>query len=50
MKLVVAYHTQQSIYSAEWHYPWANVSTQANIKNPKINGQAVDEVKQICRC
>ena len=47
MKLVVAYHMQQSIYSAgAAHYPLANVSTQANIKNLKINGQAVDEVKE----
>ncbi|WP_303823444.1 hypothetical protein [Abiotrophia defectiva] len=47
MKLVVAYHMQQSIYSAgAEHYPLANVSTQANIKKLKINGQAVDEVKE----
>ena len=47
MKLVVAYHMQQSIYSAgSEHYPLANVSTQANIKKLKINGQAVDEVKE----
>ena len=47
MKLVVAYHMQQSIYSAgAEHYPLANVSTQADIKNLKINGQAVDEVKE----
>lgn len=47
MKLVVAYHMQQSIYRAgAEHYPLANVSTQANIKKLKINGQAVDEVKE----
>ena len=47
MKLVVAYHMQQSIYGAgAAHYPLANVSTQANIKKLKINGQAVDEVKE----
>ena len=47
MKLVVAYHMQQSLYSAgAAHYPLANVSTQANIKKLKINGQAVDEVKE----
>lgn len=47
MKLVVAYHMQQSIYSAgAAHYPLAGESTKSSIKNLKINGQAVDEVKE----
>ena len=47
LRLAAAYQTQQSLYNAgAAHYPLANVSTQANIKKLKINGQAVDEVKE----
>lgn len=47
MKLVVAYHMQQSLYSAgAGHYPLAGESTKSSIKYLKINGQSVDEVKE----
>ena len=47
IRLAAAYQTQQSLYSAEaGHYPLAGESTKSSIKNLKINGQAVDEVKE----
>ncbi len=47
IRLAAAYQTQQSLYSAgAGHYPLAGESTKSSIKNLKINGQAVDEVKE----
>lgn len=47
LRLAAAYQTQQSLYSAgAGHYPLAGESTKSSIKNLKINGQAVDEVKE----
>lgn len=47
LRLAAAYQTQQSLYSAgAGHYPLAGESTKPSIKNLKINGQAVDEVKE----
>ena len=50
IRLAAAYQTQQSLYSAgAGHYPLAGESTKSSIKNLKINGQAVDEVKEYVR-
>ena len=47
LRLAAAYQTQQSLYNAgAAHYPLAGESTKSSIKNLKINGQAVDEVKE----
>ena len=47
LRLAAAYQTQQSLYNAGVaHYPLAGESTKSSIKNLKINGQAVDEVKE----
>lgn len=47
LRLAAAYQTQQSLYnSGAGHYPLAGESTKSSIKNLKINGQAVDEVKE----
>ncbi len=47
IRLAAAYQSQQSLYSAgAGHYPLAGESTKSSIKNLKINGQAVDEVKE----
>ena len=50
IRLAAAYQTQQSLYSAgAGHYPLAGESTKSSIKNLKINGHAVDEVKEYVR-
>ena len=47
LRLAAAYQTQQSLYNAgAGHYPLAGESTKSSIKYLKINGQAVDEVKE----